>query len=156
VNSEQRGERRRERAWWLGILLGVIVGTVFTCSFPCLEPFYASAFPDLCSQRNPTVSRFNPPPQPFDQAKWQRGYATDRIAMAKWLASSGTLLGMKRDQVTAMLGPQDSEFDYEGVTRVKWGLGRIDDNSLFDRKGRLTLDFDGAGKVVKAEVWFDD
>ncbi len=156
MNSEQKGERLRGRAWWLGAVLGFTVAAFLFCTFPCFEPFYASVLPDLWSQRDPSVSRFNPPPKPFDQAKWQRGYATDRMAMAKWLASSGTLVGLTRDQATAMLGPPDSEFDHQGITLLTWTLGRLDDNSLFDSRGRFTLHIDGTGTVVKAEVFFDD
>lgn len=156
MNREQAGERKRKRAWWLGAILGVLSAAFFSCTFPCFEPFYASLLPDLWSQRDPTVSRFDPPPQPFDQAKWQRGYATDRMAMGKWLAGSGTVLGLTRDQATAMLGPPDSEFRHDGVILLSWKLGRLDDNSLFDRHGGFFLSIDNAGIVVKSEVWFDD
>lgn len=156
MNREQAGERKRKRAWWLGAVLGVLTAAFFSCTFPCFEPFYASLFPDLWSQRDPTVSRFDPPPQPFDQAKWQRGYATDRMAMGKWLASNGALVGLTRDQATAMLGPPDSESRYKGVTWMSWKLGRLDDNSLFARRGSFAIDIDDTGTVVTAGVWFDD
>jgi hypothetical protein len=156
VNSKQRGARRRKRGWLLGGLLGLTAGMFLFCSFPCFEPFYASLLPDLWSERNPTVSRFNPRPQPFDQGKWQRGYATDRIAMAKWLKKSGTLNGLQRDQVTAMLGPPDFEHNYDGEPHLSWHLGRIADNSLFDRTADLTLHLDDTGKVVEADVFYDD
>lgn len=146
MNSEQRGERRRKRAWWLGTVLGVVGSLLFFCTFLCFEPFYASKLPDLWSQRNPSVSRFDLPPQPFDQAKWQRGYATDRIAMGKWLAGSGTLIGMTRDQVITMFGPQDYELEYEGKRQLTWELGKLDDNSLFDRNVKLLLRIDGTSK----------
>ena len=156
MNREQAGERKRKRAWWLGAVLGVLSAAFFFCTFPCFEPFYASLFPDLWSQHDPTVSRFDPPPKPFDQAKWQRGYATDRMAMGKWLAGSGTVVGLTRDQVTAMLGQPDSEFRHDGLIKVSWKLGRLDDNSLFDRTGRFTAEIDDTGTVVTAGVWFDD
>ena len=65
-------------------------------------------------------------------------------------------MGLTRDQATAMLGPPDSESRYKGVTWMSWKLGRLDDNSLFDRRGSFAIDIDDTGTVVTAGVWFDD
>lgn len=152
MNSEQRGERRRRRALRRGVMLGVVGVLFFFCSFPCLEPFYASKFPDLVSRLHPTVSRFDPPPQPFDSAKWQRGYATDRIAIAKSLTANGALVSMSRDQVKAMLGTPD----LESGTQLRWELGNLDTGQLLYYRKLLVVHTDGTGAVVKVELQSTD
>ena len=155
MKREQAGERKRKRAWWLGAVLGVLSAAFFFCTFPCFEPFYASLFPDLWSQRDPTVSRFDPPPQPFDQANWQRGYATDRMAMGKWLVESRSIIGLKRDALVAQLGAFDYESEHEGKKQLIWLLGDLNDDG-FTRHVKLLVKIDKSGTVVDAHTYLTD
>lgn len=156
MNSEQKGERRRKRAWWLGVLLGVLSALLLGCFGICGRPLWAPAWPELASHLAPSVSDFNPPPVPFDQRKWLRGYSTDRIAMGKWMEANGTLTGMSREEVVGMLGETEEEWAGKGGRQQRWHLGEIPSPLFLSWLAELVIEFDSTGKVTKAEVYWHD
>jgi hypothetical protein len=157
VNSEQKGERRRKRAWWLGALLGVVAVPFVGCLCTCLRPMWAPAWPELASHLNPSQSDFNPPATPFDQRKWQRGYSTDRIAMGKWLEANGTLIGKSREEVLAMLGePEDGWEEDGGGHECRWHLGERPSPMFLSWIFTFVVEADHTGKVTKAWVYTHD
>lgn len=157
MNSEQKGERRRKRAWWLGVLLGVVVVPFVGCFCTCLRPMWSPACPELASFLNPTQSDFDPPPASFDQRKWQRGYSTDRVAMGKWMVANGTLVGMSRVEVVGMLGEPEHEWDEDdGGRQLRWHLGERPSPMFLSYLFTFVVDFDRTGKVVSARVYEHD
>ncbi len=157
MNSEQRGERRRKRAWWWGVIAGLVAGPLLVCSGLCLRPIWAPVWPEMASHLAPSESDFDPPPAPFDQRKWQRGYSTDRIAMGKGMEANGTLIGMRRGEVVGMLGAPKIEYDEDdGGRQLRWHLGEQPDPFFLSWISTFIVEVDHACKVVKAWVYVHD
>jgi hypothetical protein len=157
VNREQMGERRRKRAWWRGALAGLVAAPLINCSGLCLRPIWAPAWPELASHLNPSESDFDPPPAPFDQRRWERAYSTDRIAMGKWMEANGTLIGMSREEVLAMLGEPEIEYkEDDGGRQLRWHLGERPSPMFLSWILTLIVDVDHTGKVTKAWVYWHD
>ncbi len=147
-----RRARLRGVFWAIAPVVVCVVLAYFM--WPCLR-FLLHA-PAIDSFFDPSVAAFNPAPTPFDQAKWDRGHATDRIAMGKWMADNGTLNGLKRAELVAQLGPFDYEGTHEGKTQLTWYLGDLDDGGMFIRHMKLLVKIAPTGIVVDAYIYSTD
>lgn len=94
-----------------------------------------------------TASEFADP-IPFDQRKWDRGRPVHRIGMGRTLAADGTLVGLTRDEVRAMLGRPQRDADGEWWYR----LGTRGHGALFPTEVRLIVQLGPAGTVRAARL----
>lgn len=154
MNSKGQLRRARLRGvFWALVSVALFAGLLYF-TWPCVR-FFLHA-PDLDSFFNPSIAALDPGVKPFDQAKWDRGHATDRIAMGRCIAGDRSLIGMKREKLVAKLGPFEFESEHEDKAHLIWKLGQLDDGGLFMRNMSLQVEIEKSGTVVDADIFSTD
>jgi hypothetical protein len=85
----------------------------------------------------------------FDSDQWKAANAEVKMAMARYLASTGTLVGKTESELRELLGPPRSSQD--GM--ISWFLGFEKLSPLgFPEKRLLMIQSDGNGRVTNVQV----